>query len=422
MKCNNCGYDDPNDDRFCSECGAPKAPAPPAPYVPGPGAYLPPAPGPAYSSPPFQPQTDDFNRGFPLSGVPPAPPEPPFQSGRPVDLPPRLPSAIPLPLPGPSFPDFARLVGTDGPVQGEEFPLSRQEMTIGRRSDCDIVVADPSVSRLHATVRQGPGAVQIEDAGSANGTWVNGVRINGPHVLSDRDVIQIGKAAFSLRAPAQREPEPLGGVTMVESIGKGPSSFGGQTEAMPIQRDEGSDRARRVPEFVESDAEPRFDAVRTDPPPRVQPEAFEEASPLFDRPVSGDYDRQKGASAESATVQSALDEIQAIERELGPFIERLRGLGETVCQAKAQLASDARARGALSALDPAAREQLFVLVSEYQTNGGAAAYAELERVVDLLRARPGDPVLAARLLDQLPLVRRLLERHLQVLTILSPRV
>ena len=54
---------------------------------------------------------------------------------------------------------------------GASFP---DRITIGRTSNNDVVIADPSVSRLHAYVRQADGWM-VADAGSKNGSWLDGV-------------------------------------------------------------------------------------------------------------------------------------------------------------------------------------------------------------------------------------------------------
>jgi hypothetical protein len=67
------------------------------------------------------------------------------------------------------------------PVEMELYPLAKKpgasfpdRITIGRTSNNDVVVADPSVSRLHAYVRQADGWM-VADAGSKNGSWIDGV-------------------------------------------------------------------------------------------------------------------------------------------------------------------------------------------------------------------------------------------------------
>jgi len=88
------------------------------------------------------------------------------------------------------------LIGQEGPLQGERWPLTRSGLLIGRDADCDVVVADRQVSRHHARIRvPAEGEVVLEDLQSKNGTHVNGVVIEGPYRLSDGDVIQIALAA-----------------------------------------------------------------------------------------------------------------------------------------------------------------------------------------------------------------------------------
>lgn len=94
---------------------------------------------------------------------------------------------------------LAQLVALSDDVAPAEFPLSGAEHSIGRSSLCDIVINRQTVSRLHArVVREGPRHM-LHDAGSANGTFVNGVQLAGPHLLSNRDTIGLGAAGDLLR-------------------------------------------------------------------------------------------------------------------------------------------------------------------------------------------------------------------------------
>lgn len=87
-----------------------------------------------------------------------------------------------------------RLVMTKGPEPGQTFSADKDLITIGRAPDNDVVVNHPEVSRQHARlVRQGT-AMVVEDLGSTNGTFVNGVRLSAPHTLSNGDVIGLGDA------------------------------------------------------------------------------------------------------------------------------------------------------------------------------------------------------------------------------------
>ncbi|NTU84996.1 MAG: FHA domain-containing protein, partial [Chloroflexales bacterium] len=69
------------------------------------------------------------------------------------------------------------------------------QVTIGR-AGCDVTLDNPQVSRFHAQIDQTAGGAVLRDAGSTNGTFVNGRRLSGPHSLRPGDVIQIG--AFKL--------------------------------------------------------------------------------------------------------------------------------------------------------------------------------------------------------------------------------
>ncbi|HMQ35131.1 MAG TPA: FHA domain-containing protein, partial [Chloroflexaceae bacterium] len=69
------------------------------------------------------------------------------------------------------------------------------QITIGR-AGCDVVLDNPQVSRFHAQIDQAAGGATLRDAGSTNGTFVNGQRVSGAHQLRPGDVIQIG--AFKL--------------------------------------------------------------------------------------------------------------------------------------------------------------------------------------------------------------------------------
>ncbi len=51
------------------------------------------------------------------------------------------------------------------------------KLTIGRSRNNDIVIRSPKISKLHAIIFPEPGAHKILDPGSANGTAVNGVRL-----------------------------------------------------------------------------------------------------------------------------------------------------------------------------------------------------------------------------------------------------
>ena len=83
------------------------------------------------------------------------------------------------------------LVVRKGHEIGERFMIDRPRLTIGRDPDADIFLNDVTVSRAHAALELVGGAVTISDAGSLNGTYVNGVCVDAAQLTSG-DVVQIG--------------------------------------------------------------------------------------------------------------------------------------------------------------------------------------------------------------------------------------
>lgn len=94
---------------------------------------------------------------------------------------------------------FAQIFALQEQVQPAEYTLATDICTIGRSPMCQIVVQQEVVSRLHAKIeRSGPRYV-LSDAGSINGTFVNGQRIHEPHLLQGNDKIGLGSTTAALR-------------------------------------------------------------------------------------------------------------------------------------------------------------------------------------------------------------------------------
>jgi pSer/pThr/pTyr-binding forkhead associated (FHA) protein len=93
----------------------------------------------------------------------------------------------------PGLQTYRRAEGVDERV------LLRQDVTtLGRSDSCAVVVAHPIVSRLHARIELQHDRYLLFDAGSANGTFVNGARIEQGHQLSTGDIIWLGSEEATL--------------------------------------------------------------------------------------------------------------------------------------------------------------------------------------------------------------------------------
>jgi hypothetical protein len=78
--------------------------------------------------------------------------------------------------------------------EGEEWALDSAPITIGRGSQNEIRIAgDEYASARHARVEARRDGVWVEDVGSTNGTYLNGIRLTRAKKLAAGDVVRIGE-------------------------------------------------------------------------------------------------------------------------------------------------------------------------------------------------------------------------------------
>jgi hypothetical protein len=82
---------------------------------------------------------------------------------------------------------------------GTRFVLDDQPVTIGRLTDCEVVLNDGRASRHHARIQPRGDEFMLVDLGSTNGTRVNGMQIT-EHVLGDGDVLVFGDTRIVFEA------------------------------------------------------------------------------------------------------------------------------------------------------------------------------------------------------------------------------
>lgn len=107
----------------------------------------------------------------------------------------------------------AVLVVMTGATTGQTIYLETKDLwSLGRGTDCDLVLPEASVSRKHCEVYfRGGQEWVVKDLGSSNGTWLNGDRIDERPLKSD-DKVQLGSQSIvkfvlqdELEASFQRE-------------------------------------------------------------------------------------------------------------------------------------------------------------------------------------------------------------------------
>src|SRR3954452_13733215 len=158
--CTQCGRENPDDAKFCANCGAALA-----------------RPG--------QPVGSEGDRGvettstISVSGLEALDAGPDIDSSHE-----QVVEALPA--------GSALLVVQRGPNSGSRFLLDAEVTTAGRHPESDIFLDDVTVSRRHAEFRRRGEEFVVVDVGSLNGTYVNRERIDEA-VLSGGDEVQIGK-------------------------------------------------------------------------------------------------------------------------------------------------------------------------------------------------------------------------------------
>ncbi|MGC2304870.1 FHA domain-containing protein [Candidatus Binatus sp.] len=111
------------------------------------------------------------------------------------------PSQSPITAPrGAGITQGARLVAVDriDPVPAE-YSLMKDEISIGRGEDNDVVIPHASVSRQHARLMRRDGGFELMDLNSTNGSYVDDRQIRGSAFLSSGSQVRLGDIRFVLQ-------------------------------------------------------------------------------------------------------------------------------------------------------------------------------------------------------------------------------
>lgn len=93
----------------------------------------------------------------------------------------------------PSNSDHAHyLLVVEGPEQGRFLELGPEPITIGRHPQCGLSLPDHCISKQHCAVSLHANAVWVNDLGSTNGSYLNGVKIEGPTLWPEGVPLQVG--------------------------------------------------------------------------------------------------------------------------------------------------------------------------------------------------------------------------------------
>ena len=92
--------------------------------------------------------------------------------------------------------EAGKLVVVKSPAldEGEEWQLDSSSLTFGRGSQNDVPLQrDEFASSKHARIEPRRDGVWLEDIGSTNGTYLNGIRLTRPKRLTPGDIVRIGE-------------------------------------------------------------------------------------------------------------------------------------------------------------------------------------------------------------------------------------
>jgi serine/threonine protein kinase len=209
------------------------SPPPPPPVgvpVPSASAGGPPPPPPPPGPPPIP--------------EPPAPPAPRVAA-------PNAPTDAPPPHDSGEAPTSLALRVTEGPAAGTVLTVTNEELLIGRQAPgAGKLGNDIEISRRHARItRESTGDFIVEDLGSTNGTYVNGERILGAHVLQPGDKLEMGDTKLTveaLEAPSDRVIAPGGAPPAVTTFAEIPADL--DASEAPTAEEEPAAEAAPEPE------------------------------------------------------------------------------------------------------------------------------------------------------------------------------
>lgn len=153
-----------------------------------------------------------------------------------------------------------KLIVASGKSAGRAITIKRNRLLIGRSEECDIRPLSEDVSRRHCAVIVGPAAVWVEDLGSRNGTYVDGVRISAKTQVADGAVIRVGtlelKVSCTDAAAKAGSDDDVSRWLMADDQ---PAGMFDTTQTLPVAAagDPSAAAQRPSPSAVEPVAEPR---------------------------------------------------------------------------------------------------------------------------------------------------------------------
>ncbi len=127
----------------------------------------------------------------------------------------------------------------DGPDAGAVVSAAGDSVSLGSAKDNDLVLTDPTVSRYHVELRNGPTGLRVRDLESTNGTFVSGVQVHDATVTAGT-TLTLGSTRIRIETSKPREQPLFEGDELAGIRGR---SVAMRTLMMRVQRLAESDAA-----------------------------------------------------------------------------------------------------------------------------------------------------------------------------------
>lgn len=158
-----------------------------------------------------------------------------------------------------------------GPDRGMAYSPAQDVISIGRANTCDIVLHDPTVSRLHATIKREAGKYRLYDENSKTGTYLHTPTARAFHEdLVDGDVIYLGQTQLRVDIPlAEAKASDEDATVIAGSLGGKDFTF---TLAVPTHGSRRGKRGETAPDLsaeTGAGAEEATRVFQAKPEPRI---------------------------------------------------------------------------------------------------------------------------------------------------------
>src|SRR4051812_38770766 len=126
-----------------------------------------------------------------------------------------------------------KLTVVSGPNRGTSYVMQEGETSIGRQAGNAVVLPSSKVSKKHCTLVVNNGEIVVQDQGSSNGTFVNGILTKARKVKAG-DRVSVGEYVLEIvEPPKRRTPRAAPAISGLGNVVQLPGAYAGGGARMP---------------------------------------------------------------------------------------------------------------------------------------------------------------------------------------------